>query len=137
MWSVDTSFHLITSNAPFENLLKKSFAIEIKKGGFVLPSALPINLLEQYKKWYQRAFNGEYFSEVFYTQEPKDTWIENSFHPIIEDSQIVGTACHSRDITYLKKLPFLNYFFRCAINNFFEFILFLLLIKILIIKKNL
>lgn len=100
--SVDTQFNLITSNLPFQKSIKRAFGIEIKKGEHVLPARFPKQIIELYKNWYQRAFNGEFFTEIFYTSEPKDYWMEISFHPIKEGSFIVGTACHSRDISELK-----------------------------------
>lgn len=102
-WSVDTNYKLITCNLPYEKILKKELGVNIKKGDNVLLSFLPKKILNLYKNWYERAFKGEFFTEIFYTQEPQNKWIEISFHPIKEGKLIVGTACHARDITELKK----------------------------------
>lgn len=103
LWSVDTNFNLITCNLPYERILQKELGVNIKKGDHVLLPLLPKNILYQYKNWYERALKGEYFTEIFHTPVPQVNWIEISFHPIKVGKEIVGTACHSRDITELKK----------------------------------
>ncbi|MDP3394242.1 PAS domain S-box protein [Sediminibacterium sp.] len=102
LWSVDTNFNLITCNLPYERILQKELGVNIKKGDHILLPFLPKKILNQYKNWYKRALNGEYFTEIFYTPAPQVNWIEISFHPIKEGKNIVGTACHSRDITERK-----------------------------------
>lgn len=102
LWSVDTNFNLITCNLPYERILQKELGVNIKKGDHILLPFLPKKILNQYKNWYKRALNGEYFTEIFFTTAPQANWIEISFHPIKEGKNIVGTACHSRDITERK-----------------------------------
>lgn len=103
LWSVDTNCNLITYNLPFEKRIKKELRIAMKKGDYVLMPNLSKQILNQYEKWYKRAFAGEFFTEISHIQGPKIHWSEISFHPIKEGKIIIGTACHSRDITELKK----------------------------------
>lgn len=103
MWSVDTNFNLITSNKPFEAIIEKVSGSIIKKGSNILLLAFPEELLARHKKQYERAFAGETFSEIEFTEMPNESWNEISYYPIRKKDIIIGTACHSRDITNIKK----------------------------------
>lgn len=92
MWSIDRDYKLITSNEPFnEKILLKS--------GVAIYSSEKTNA---YNKLYERAFAGETFTETNYTPIPYESWSEISFHPIFKGDEVIGTACHSRDITQRK-----------------------------------
>lgn len=103
MWSVDTKFDLITSNKPFEAMIELMTGEKISKGSNVLEVSVSADQSDRYKKNYERAFAGESFSEIEYTPLPVELWSEISYCPIRADDIVIGTACHSRNITALKK----------------------------------
>lgn len=103
MWSVDRDFKLITCNEPFTNIIKKRAGILVKKGDDVLLLDFSDKLLKRHKKYYERAFNGEVFSKIEYTELPVENWTEISYFPIIINKKVIGTACHSHDLTKIKK----------------------------------
>lgn len=100
MWSVDLNFNLITSNQAFDNIINSMVGKKIEKGSNVFPSEFGEMQLVRFKRFYERAFSGETFTEVEYAD---NVWSEISFYPIDDGSKIVGTACYSRDITDRKK----------------------------------
>jgi PAS domain S-box-containing protein len=99
MWSVDRDFKLITSNKPFDEMSKVSFGKEIHKGDDVLSVAYSPEMATRFKTLYERAFAGESFIAVEHFDFPRKSWTEISYNPIRQGDQIIGTACHSRDIT--------------------------------------
>ena len=102
MWSVDRSFNLITSNYGFDEIIKKIASKSISHGsGWNLKAYN--KLFKRFKAYYERAFLGEIFTELEYVASPVESWAEISFYPIRRGDEIVGTACHSRDITNIKK----------------------------------
>jgi PAS domain S-box-containing protein len=103
MWSVDKDFKLITSNEPFNDFIKLISGHSIKKGDSVFSENFSPDQVNRFKKYYERAFAGEAFSEIEYTEFPEEYWNEISYYPIGEGDQIIGTACHTRDITGVKK----------------------------------
>lgn len=102
MWSVDKNFCLITSNQPFDEIVILISGKPIEKGDSVLFPGFPPEHLIRYKKYYERAFKGEAFTEIEYTDTPNKFWSEISFYPICHESEIIGTACFSHDITRRK-----------------------------------
>lgn len=103
MWSVDRNFNLITSNQPFNDMGKVNFGRTITKGDNVLLSSYSPEMQKHFKELYERAFAGETFIEIEYFDSPVELWTEISYYPIRKGNEIIGTACHSRDITELKK----------------------------------
>jgi PAS domain S-box-containing protein len=103
MWSVDTDFKLITSNQPFNDFMKEVSGKEMEKDTNMLESALTGNEAERYKVFYQKAFAGETFTEIEHMALPVEYWSEVSFHPIFQDGNVIGTACHARNVTNIKK----------------------------------
>jgi PAS domain S-box-containing protein len=105
MWSVDKDFKLISSNKSFDDKVKllSSHAVEIAIGRNVLDSGFPREHADRYKKYYERAFLGEAFTQVEFTKNPFENWSEISFNPIKNGEEIIGTACHSHNITDIKK----------------------------------
>lgn len=99
MWSIDKDFKLITCNKPFTDIIKQMFGKIIKKGDDVNLFEFPGELLKRHKKYYERAFDGEIFSEIEYTELPVENWTKISYCPIINGNKVIGTACHSHDIT--------------------------------------
>jgi PAS domain S-box-containing protein len=99
MWSVDKQFNLITSNEPFNEFVSLLSGEKIIKGGSVLSDGFPPEQLIQYKNFYKRAFAGESFTEILYNARPVEIWSEISYCPIRKGNEVMGTACHSRNIT--------------------------------------
>lgn len=99
MWSVDKQFNLITSNEPFNAFVSLLSGKKIVKGGSVLSDGFPPEQLIQYKNFYKRAFAGESFTEILYNARPVEIWSEISYCPIRKGNEVIGTACHSRNIT--------------------------------------
>jgi len=96
MWSVDKNYRLITANLPFDEFLTQSRGKPIPKGSKILDGTSPAE--EQlYKGFYKRALQGETFTEI--VNFGRISWSEISFHPIRKANNIIGTACHSRDIS--------------------------------------
>jgi PAS domain S-box-containing protein len=102
MWSVDKDFNLITSNQPFDEMSKISFGKVIGKGNSVLSVAYTDEMRNHFKQFYERAFKGETFTEIEHFISPVEYWTEISYYPIRRGNEIIGTACHSRDITNIK-----------------------------------
>jgi PAS domain S-box-containing protein len=102
MWSVDTAFNLITSNDAFDKIVELMSGKKIEKGSNLLVNDFAEIQINQFRQYYQRAFNGESFSDVFHNEAPVDVWSEISFYPIQKKNEVIGTACFSRDITERK-----------------------------------
>jgi PAS domain S-box-containing protein len=102
IWSVDTDLKLITSNKAFDETTRKQ-GKSLKKGDDILDSSYPPEELARWVGYYLRALSGETFAIAEYYKVPHDTWTEVSFYPILNEHQVVGTACHARDITEKKK----------------------------------
>jgi PAS domain S-box-containing protein len=103
MWSVDKYFKLITSNKSFDKITKLISGKTIEKGSNMLASGFTAERLARYKISCERAFAGEAFTETEYRAIPIETWSEISYCPIRKGNEIIGTACHSRNITERKQ----------------------------------
>lgn len=103
MWSVDKSYRLITANEPFNDLLLRTRGTVLQRGSKILEGTTPERAV-LFKAFYQRALRGETFTEVVRLDDPAPTWIEISFHPIRKEGAVIGTACHSRNITEIINL---------------------------------
>ncbi len=103
MWSVDREFRLITFNRPFKEYMQKTAGVIIKKGSTVLMNSFDGVTHQRYRHYYSRAFTGETFTEIQFTELPEPAWFEISFHPIYKDGEVIGTACFSRNISESKK----------------------------------
>jgi PAS domain S-box-containing protein len=99
IWSVDRNYNLITSNEAFDYTIKQLTGKIIEKGETVLNDTFSAFRLERHKSYYDRAFDGEMFTEVEHTGGVGDLWYEVSFYPIREGQTVIGTACYSRNIT--------------------------------------
>ena len=102
MWSVDKDYKLITFNKASENFALKVTGKNISPGIDLFNSGFSNEVTERYKQYYDRALNGEMFTEQRYAPPPIEYWVENSFYPVYEGEKVIGTACFSRDITARK-----------------------------------
>jgi PAS domain S-box-containing protein len=103
MWSVDRQFSIITSNQAFDNMIAMLTGNKPLPGFKILDKSFPDAQIERYRTYYERAFAGEAFKEIEQTNKPYELITEISFYPIYGGSDVVGTACFSRDITKRKK----------------------------------
>jgi PAS domain S-box-containing protein len=103
MWSVDRDFKLITSNHAFDDLVMRISGVKPVKGANILNERFHVEKVFRFKKCYERAFQGETFTEIEYADQPMESWSEISYYPIYEGEDVVGTACFSRNITARKK----------------------------------
>lgn len=103
MWSVSKDLKLITSNQAFDEVYKIMAGKAPENGSEVLTTAFGSERLARYRRFYERAFSGETFSEIEFYQSSEDIWSEISFYPIYEGDTVSGTACYSRNITERKK----------------------------------
>lgn len=106
MWSVVKDFNLITSNKSFNDVVRllSNNTIEIGIGENILNLGFPQEQTDRYKKYYERAFSGEAFTEIEFTDNVIEYWSQISFNPIKKGEEIMGTACHSHNITEIKKV---------------------------------
>ncbi|MBP6732228.1 MAG: PAS domain S-box protein, partial [Chitinophagales bacterium] len=102
MWGVDLNFNLISHNQPLADVLKMMGGNELVKGTNMLNFALSAEQAARFKSYYERAFNGESFTEVEYYTIPAENWTAISYHPIRFGNEIIGAACHTHDITESK-----------------------------------
>ncbi len=94
---------MITSNHAFDELIKRRTGKPIAKGENVLAPGFNEARLQRFKALYSRAFSGETFTEIEYTDSPAEFWSEISYYPIRKGEEVIGTACFARDITEKKK----------------------------------
>gem|GEM_PF-2191218 len=103
MWSVDREYKLIMSNTRFDKCIKQMTGKRIRKGGSVLAEGFSGVQLDRFKVFYDRAFAGEIFKETEYIASPAEVWSEISFYPMRNGEKIIGVACHSRDVSDIKR----------------------------------
>jgi PAS domain S-box-containing protein len=103
IWSVDKDFKLITSNEAFDKIVQSMSGKTIAKGSDIMAGGFSKEQLNRFRKYYERAFSGESFTEIEYSDFPDDFWSEIAFYPIYNEDTIIGSACFSRDITWRKK----------------------------------
>ena len=102
MWSIDTDFRLITFNKPFQEIIRLMSGKSVENGDDIMHIGFSSEELLRYKANYLRAFNGERFTEIDYANAAGGFWSEISYSPIFKGNIVVGTACHSRNITERK-----------------------------------
>ncbi|WP_460471398.1 PAS domain-containing sensor histidine kinase, partial [Emticicia fontis] len=102
MWSVDKNMELITSNKAFDQLIQQVTGKALSEDNSIIKSEFTKEQLNRYSAFFERAFAGEVFSAIDHLATPIEIWSEISFYPIIQDNEIIGCACYSRDITALK-----------------------------------
>jgi PAS domain S-box-containing protein len=103
IWSVDRAYSYLYMNQPYKNIIKAHTGNIPKKGDSSLHSVYDLKTLEQWEKYYARAFNGERY---IVTKENTDAntrellCYETSFNPIYNaDGEITGIGCFARNIT--------------------------------------
>ncbi|MBK9016546.1 MAG: PAS domain S-box protein [Saprospiraceae bacterium] len=61
--------------------------------------SFPKDVLDRWKRRYERVLAGETFMEEEYSEIPVENWEEITFNPILENGKVIGAACYSRNIT--------------------------------------
>lgn len=106
IWSVDHKFNLITANKAFLERIELYSGIRLEPGYDMLDfNAFPKPYIHFWKKLYERALQGEAFTEEVFTPEGENNpalWADIHFSPIRIDDRIMGIACYSRDMTAYK-----------------------------------
>ncbi|HTI07602.1 MAG TPA: response regulator [Puia sp.] len=102
MWSVDLNLRLITSNEAFDRVIQNMTGTTVAKGCDILAEVFQPEQLARFRKYYERAFSGECFTEIEHTPLPDNIWSEISYCPIYSGDFVSGVACFSRDITQRK-----------------------------------
>ncbi|HXS35243.1 MAG TPA: PAS domain S-box protein [Flavipsychrobacter sp.] len=106
IWSVDRQFNIVSANQVFWD--KVSLVTGRKQtetqNNFTV-SDFSKELANSWIRYFERAFNGETFKivEETFTGEAV-TYQETSFNPIVNNNEIVGVSCFSRDISEEKRL---------------------------------
>jgi PAS domain S-box-containing protein len=95
--SVDRDFNVLFSNDSYNKTLGSRLRKNSKKSNEVLAFQL------HFLSLYERAFSGESFVEVEYTDAPVEKWLEISYRPIHSDGAITSVCCYGHDVTSLKK----------------------------------
>lgn len=99
LWSIDRSFRLLTYNLPFLESIRQHMGRDVKPGDSIFSIPMSEEQRRRFEGYYRRAFAGEVFTTIDVVSEPQLYIMEISFYPIRQGDQVVGTACHSRDIT--------------------------------------
>jgi PAS domain S-box-containing protein len=107
IWSIDAEYKLLAANHSFITTTERTANLTIQVGdNMLLEASYPKEHITYWKTLYDRALSGESFhmqSRDVYTEPGEEIWWETSFNPIREEQQIVGVACHSRNITQNRK----------------------------------
>jgi two-component system, sensor histidine kinase and response regulator len=99
IWSIDTSYRLMTFNATFGNSFEAMFGVKVKAGDVVTDLLPPDWRLEDIAL-YDRALAGEKFIvERRYQFGEEERYYEISYNPIRSNDAIGGVAVFSKDIT--------------------------------------
>ncbi len=102
IWSINKRLRLVASNRAFQKYTK-----DLTLGDEVLSRELySEDYCNHWLNFYTRALNGESF--IFETNTPEEdetdrTWFETSFNPIYKETNVIGVACFSRNITDKKR----------------------------------
>ncbi|POY34799.1 hypothetical protein C3K47_18345 [Solitalea longa] len=104
IWSINTSHKLITANNAFRKRLKEIYGVDMSQDRSVRADFS----VQDYEFWgtlYQRAFNGERFTQQNeFDGESKKVFYETSFNPIYnEHHEVIGAAMFGKNITHIKK----------------------------------
>ena len=102
MWSISLDGKMISSNRAFDEMVEQTSGNKVLKNGSAPTTGFPEDQIKKWELHYARAFAGESFTIIEYTNFQQEYWSEISFYPIRQGDQIIGTACYSRNITERK-----------------------------------
>jgi len=106
IWSIDRDYRLISGNSVFNERVKRKLGKPIEKGENVLEPAAELEVIQQWKSYYDRALQSEHFRiESFSQTVPEPYFLEYVFNPIQnEKGEVSGVIVSGRDITDRKKM---------------------------------
>jgi PAS domain-containing protein len=103
IWSVDPHLNLINANQTFLDFINHTVGWSIKPGDAILDKRIySAKSIAFWKKQYQLGLTGKIVqveNELEHRLGPSSFYYETLIHPIIAEGEIIGLACHSRDIT--------------------------------------
>ena len=107
MCSIDKDYNILTANTAYKSLFESVTGVPVRKGDNVKTgSGFDEATWRLWEGFFERALSGESFTiETSTTPENGqwELWTECSFTPIIQNGEITGLACYSRDITERKR----------------------------------
>ena len=104
MWSVDAQYCLIVGNASFKRYTEIVLGRALERGESLLQKAIPAELQDEWREYFDRALRGERFAVERSTRlAEQEHNREYRFNPIQTDGQIIGVAVSGRDITERKR----------------------------------
>ncbi len=100
VWSVDAECKIISINEAFRKAVMDIFKKEIKEGDFIL-EGINFQNRQKWESYYLKALDGEQFSvtEEYLDKDNRTRYNMINFNPIYNESEIVGVACFSKDLT--------------------------------------
>lgn len=104
IWAIDSNYRITALNSSFRKSVEREWGHIINTGDSAL-SIGTLEMMEEWKAFYDRAFAGEQFSREVETEI--NGIVQNTevfFNPIVdENNEISGVSIFSRDITERKK----------------------------------
>jgi len=104
--SLDRDLRVITANKAYKDLIKNITGIPVQKGDHVRTGqGFDEETWVLWNGFFNRALAGESFTVETFTKPigyDIQIWTECAFTPIVQNDQITGLACYSRDITERK-----------------------------------
>lgn len=103
IWSVDRNYCTMSFNSGFSESIKSFLGHDLEIGEYLLQDCFPETELQNWKNYYDRAFEGEYISfELRYTLD-KLYNISYSIGPIKLGNEIIGASIFGLDISARKQ----------------------------------
>ncbi|WP_207429526.1 PAS domain S-box protein [Pedobacter sp. SYSU D00535] len=101
IWSIDSTYKIISSNDAFKEVVKTIIGREIVHGESIFFPELPPNLILEWKQCYERALKGESFSFVSVSDfgPGKKYYLETKMSPIRNREEVIGVSCISSNIS--------------------------------------
>ncbi len=104
--SLDRDLRVITANKAYKDFIENVTGLPVKKGDHVKTGqGFNDETWAIWNSFFERALAGESFTEETVTRPEGanwDLWTECAFTPIIQNGEITGLACYSRNITERK-----------------------------------
>jgi PAS domain S-box-containing protein len=107
IWSVDTGLRLITANDAFRKFIESVTQRKLEEGCHMLIPEFGEETLEKWDAYYRKALAGEKISVDESLLDPvtqKTQYTSITLQPMYrdDDHELIGVACHSKDITAIK-----------------------------------
>ncbi len=103
IWSVDTSYRLISFNRAYANRVSNSTRKPVAVGDPATPTVFAPEIVAEWEGYYGRALRGQKFDEIVESYNPEFNemkFTHNTFVPMRDGQDaIYGVACFSKDLT--------------------------------------